>query len=164
MAKKIKSACKKTGKKLIKFWSAILSFLLGFMGIQSLISCLYGIVEYGMPYAEFTVSGKVRSISTEDSIPGIRVSAIGEIEMMDYAEHYTDVNGEYSITFITIGAVDTDVTMSFEDIDGTVNGSYNDKDVVVTITEEDFIDDTPDNDWDDGSGSRTLNVDLDPST
>ncbi|MBN2444417.1 MAG: radical SAM-associated putative lipoprotein [Spirochaetales bacterium] len=159
MAKKIKSTCKKTGRKLLKLWSAILTFFFGISGM----SCLYGVVmEYGMPYATFTVSGKVTSADPGTPIPGIKVSATGDNGFLETEENYTDESGDYSILFSTLGAVTMDVTMHFEDIDGTLNGSYTDEDVLVHITESDFIDTTPDNDWDDGEGTATLDVDLDP--
>lgn len=158
MARKIKSACKKAGKKLLKLWGAILAFFPGMVGMNCPV---YG-VEYGMPYAEFNIIGKVKSSSTLVNIPGIKVSALDE-NLNVMSDGYSDTSGDYSVTFTTFGAEDMDVTMRFEDVDGVENGSYNDKDIVVTINEEDYIDDTPDDPWDEGYGSKTVDVELDPS-
>lgn len=167
MARKIKSACKKTGKRLLKLWGAILAFFLGITGMNCPlygIAPLYGVPEYGMPYAEFNINGKVKSSSTQVTIPGIKVSALDENLNILNETAYTGVNGDYSVTFTTPGAVDMAVIMRFEDVDGIENGSYNNKDVDVTINQDDYVDDTPVDDWDDGYGSKTVDVDLDPST
>jgi putative lipoprotein (rSAM/lipoprotein system) len=161
MAKKIKSACKKTHKRLLKVWGMILAF---FLGLSSQFSCLYGMVmEYGMPYAKFTINGKVKKAGTDDAIPGILVSFQETSGIYYTIQPYTDVNGDYTIWFESTGEIAADVTLLFQDVDGTENGSYEDKEVVVSITPDDFIDTTPDDSWDDGEGTRTVDVDLTPS-
>jgi putative lipoprotein (rSAM/lipoprotein system) len=160
MAKKIKSACKKTHKKLLKLWGMILAF---FLGISGQFTCLYGvIVEYGMPYAKFTINGKVQVINTGQAIPGILVS-FQETSEINYAtQSYTDGNGDYTIWFESTGAVDADLTLVFEDVDEAANGSYADKEVIVSITPDNYVDTTPGDDWDDGEGTRTVDVELSP--
>ena len=134
MAKKIKSACKKTHKTLLKLWGIILAFFLGVSGTQ--FSCLYGMpMEYGMPYAKFTISGKVSDSITHEGIQGILVS-FEENSSINYTfQPVTDGDGDYSIWFESVGAISIDLTMIFED----VNGSYTDKEVFVSITPDDYI-------------------------
>ncbi|MBN2532324.1 MAG: radical SAM-associated putative lipoprotein [Spirochaetales bacterium] len=159
MARKIKSVCGKAGKRILKLWSTIFAFFLGLTGMNC--PPLYGAPEYGMPYAEFTVKGKVTS-NEVIPIPGIKVTAL-DVYVLSETACYTGTGGDYSVTFTTMGAVDMDVTMRFEDVDEAEKGSFTDRDVIVHISKGDFIDDTPGDDWDDGYGSTTEDVQLEPS-
>jgi hypothetical protein len=87
---------------------------------------------YGPPPSEVPSRGIVKSAHTEYPIMGIRVSSSGDRD-------FTDSNGNYRLL-----VADQIQTVLFEDIDGPLNGEFQDKEVR----------------WDPSDGP--LNVSLDP--
>lgn len=120
-------------KKLKCSWKKFLALVAGFLGIGSLVSC------YGMPIPvdledEYfgTVTGDIDGI--EQPIPGILVEN-------RYVNVITDENGQYRINSNPL------LSLSFTDIDGEENGSFDSKYIRI---------EDPDN--------HEINVHLDPKS
>lgn len=97
----------------INLYNKVLS-LLGFAAATACEPGTIGItipgrVEYGCPYMDFVVSGKVVN-KQSDPIPGIKVSSCGN-------STFTDRDGAFSIS-----GQDMSPQLFFEDIDGQENG------------------------------------------
>lgn len=124
--------------------------LLSFLGFASAVACR---VEYGSPYAIFTVSGKVTDTGGTP-IPGIEVSAFGFSETSD-----TGIDGTF--TFGGEGDVfEPYVTMVFTDRDGDGNGGnfgVTEEIVPLTKTREPGKGDSR---WFQGEYGATVNIVL----
>lgn len=101
---------------LRKIFSTVSKFLL--VSVFGLSSCI-GAVEYGSPYAEYELKGRV---TDEDSnpIPGIKVSL--EHPSSIYEADTTDVSGEFEFNKERIFPPDDRMKVFFQDIDGPENG------------------------------------------
>ncbi len=89
---------------------------------------------YGMPQdmdSDVLIEGRVKSLSTGLPIPGIKISVGG------YQYELSDNNGNFS--FYTMAA--NTYMLKFEDTDLLQNGSYKDKDTVLTdIADQVYLD------------------------
>ncbi len=136
-----------------RFWilsNALISAILALIGFSS---CSETLDEYGTPSADFKVMGNVSSKSNQQSIPGIRV-------VMNRDTVHTGADGNYVI--IDKGAFPTNQTyeISFEDIDGTLNGSFMKYDTIVEFEDPQF---SGGNDsWYDGETAQTMNIQMEP--
>lgn len=81
-------------------------------------------VEYGCPYATFSVKGKVTN-ETGAPIPEIRVT------LDRYHDQFTDTDGRFAFVNHDIPFVPE--TLRAEDVDGPENGSYRSAEVPVTF-------------------------------
>ena len=102
-------------------------------------------VEYGTPYAKYTVIGSVADEATGKPIAGIRVGYYPEVWDDDAfgpePEHYgggsnayvkTNTNGRFKLTS-TIVLAPNIIPVYIEDIDGEENGSFRSKMVEVNF-------------------------------
>lgn len=125
--------------------------LLGVFGIGTAAACGLGRVEYGTPYATFTVSGKVTD-AAQNPVPGIVVTAVDKS-----ASGQTASDGSFYLT----GRSDYDfehVQIAFSDIDGEENGGQ-----FGTVTQEVLLTKTGEPDKDDSSwysGEYSGSVDV----
>jgi putative lipoprotein (rSAM/lipoprotein system) len=95
------------------------------------------VVMYGMPQADFKIAGSVRSTATSQPVAGIRVSLSDTLDASTpYPEVLTDATGRYSITFSDYRGSFT-VRLQATDVDGSQNGSYQDRDTLLTISDSD---------------------------
>lgn len=89
---------------------------------------------YGMPQDienDVYIQGQVKSLTSGLPIPGIKIS-VG-----DYQYELTDNEGKFS--FYT--SVNDSYILKFEDIDSLQNGSYMDKDTILTdIADQVYLD------------------------
>ncbi len=81
---------------------------------------------YGTPQdfePDFRIEGQVKSKSTGLPIEGIKVSIV------DYMQYeFTNDKGEFSIYTV----INNDMRISFEDLDSTNNGSFLNRDTLLT--------------------------------
>lgn len=135
-------------KKVNKLFRKTIISLFNFLGAIGLTSCIeiaygmiapeYGVVEYGMPPNYRSVQGTVRGPDTDgdgigEPIPGIQYSYNG---MTFETLPVTDEDGRY---YVDLWDEEESVTISFKDIDGEANGSFEDRDVTVSFDEENYV-------------------------
>lgn len=77
-------------------------------------------VEYGSPYADFEVKGKVEDALRSLPLQGIRISATDESGEMTYASATTDPEGRFELLWSDFPS--ETATLRAEDIDGPDNG------------------------------------------
>lgn len=151
---------KKIKMGLIKRYNSLIGFLLAALGFGSI--SLTGcdspvdpdpVAEYGVPYAIFKVKGKVTSETV--GIPNIKVKMGSDSFFFDST--YTDANGEYEISQGTFPS-DQAFDMSFEDIDGAQNGSFQALDTIVEFVDPQFTGGS--GNWDSGETETIFNVEL----
>ena len=101
----------------------IIKFLLICLGFKSLTACDVeiwdGTAEYGTPYAEYEVKGRV-SDAEGTPIQGIRVS-MGVEDYMDSVA-VTDADGRFHVIHGTFPFRDNTFDIQFTDIDGEAGG------------------------------------------
>jgi putative lipoprotein (rSAM/lipoprotein system) len=89
---------------------------------------LYGapVPAYGMPYAEYTLSGTVVDSTTNDTISGISLSFDGK----------TATSGTDGVWSLNVSGFycDQNCTLTIQDTDGTTNGSYTDTTLALAPT------------------------------
>jgi putative lipoprotein (rSAM/lipoprotein system) len=151
---------KKIKMGLIKRYNSLIGFLLAALGFGSI--SLTGcdspvdpdpVAEHGVPYAIFKVKGKVTSEA--EGIPNIKVKMGSDSFFFDST--YTDANGEYEISQGTFPS-DQAFDMSFEDIDGAQNGSFQALDTIVEFVDPQFTGGS--GNWDSGETETIFNVEL----
>ncbi len=134
-----------------KKYSIAVAAVLGIFGF-SFHSC----VEYGCPYASFSISGRVTAAESGEAIEGIQVIREGRYSYENDTV-YTDVNGMYHIS----GGYDfvDSMNVAFIDIDGLENGGeFSSKTELIRFQSGDFK--GGDGDWDHGKAIKELNVNL----
>jgi len=117
-------------KKVVKFYRWILA-LMGLGTVSTGCETLRGIIDpvvcmYGMPYMEYEVSGNV-SDKGGKSIPGIEVINDNDFDARDT----TDVDGNFYLKGSEFPK--EKISVSFRDIDSTLNGSFSDKTIEVSL-------------------------------
>ena len=116
----------------------LLLSLLGFTAA----GCEEARVEYGSPYATYTLKGKVTDVDGR-VIPGIRVDAIGR--------SYTDEEGTFCCTGEGMSGIPHTIEVHLGDVDGTDNGGlFADKYLPVTFEEADRVEEASGG-WYDGA-------------
>lgn len=111
-------------------WISLLLSLLGFAAA----GCEEARVEYGSPYATYTLKGKVTDMNGK-AISGIRVDAAGR--------SYTDEEGTFSCTGDGMYGIPHTIEVHLQDVDGTDNGGlFADKHLSVTFQETDRVEGT----------------------
>ena len=118
--------------KIITVMGKIIKFLLICLGFKSLTACdveiWNGTVEYGTPYAEYEVKGRV-------PIQGIRVS-MGESQS-SYLDSVavTDAEGRFHVIHGTFPFRDNTFDIQFTDIDGEAGGGLFEEQTVTVQAE-----------------------------
>ncbi len=135
--------------KIITVMGKIIKFLLICLGFKSLTACdveiWNGTVEYGTPYAEYEVKGRV-SDAEGTPISGIRVS-MGESQSsyMDSVA-VTDAEGRFHVIHGTFPFRDNTFDIQFTDIDGEAGGGLFEE---QTVTDQAEVVEEGDG-WDEG--------------
>jgi putative lipoprotein (rSAM/lipoprotein system) len=73
--------------------------------------------EYGVPYGDYDLSGKIVSKTTEQPIKNIKI-------VMDGDSTYSDSNGNFEILSRVMEVSVQYLSVEFTDIDSTQNGSF----------------------------------------
>ena len=141
-------------KKVHKGINKLLAFFLSVLGIGgacSMNSCMYGspAMEYGTPFATFIIDGNVTDENSED-ILGIKV-------VMEYDTTLTDSQGKFQ-TKTNAWPDNQDFTLQLKDIDGELNGSYEDLDTVIQFTDPIF--EGGEGGWYDGEVKKEVDIIL----
>lgn len=138
--------------KMRNFFSKILATILAFLGFSSCAETVIGghhdsdvVCMYGVPNAEFRISGKVTDESQKQPIEDVQVS-IGRYED-DFVKTYTDEKGEYSI-------VENGFPLDSISVEATdINGIYESQSVKIKVEYK-----GGDNAW--NRGTATAKVDF----
>lgn len=143
---------KKVKIKFFKTYNAIIAGLIGLLGFSSCDKIGGGdpVVEYGTPSAKFIVNGKVIASDSKEGIENIRVVIPGDTTK-------TDSEGKYQI-HVNGFPEDQKFNIEFQDIDGALNGDFQNLDTVVEFKDPDFTD--GDGHWYKGESSKELNIEL----
>ena len=111
--------------KIITVMGKVIKFLLICLGFKSLTACdveiWNGTAEYGTPYAEYEVKGRV-SDAEGAPVQGIRVS-MGESQSSQLdSVAVTDAEGRFHVIHGTFPFRDNTFDIQFTDIDGEAGG------------------------------------------
>ena len=129
--------------------SALFSVIITLLGYQMAYSQED---EYGIPSAEFIISGKVTDSITHKPISGIKVTVSSD-------QAYTDAKGGYRVALHSYRGWDSVYLIQFHDVDSTQNGSYFDLSTQVSTLEK--VNDTHPQ-YPDGDIQKVFNVALKP--
>ena len=132
---------------ILKKQNIILTFIVAFFGLIPA-----GCMEYGSPTATYILKGTVRSSNSNQGIENIKVSHYGTAV-------FTDISGSFSISFPSEGDGKI-LEYKFQDIDTTTNGSFKDKDTLVSFEDVSFT--GGHGKWDKGTGEKIVEILLDP--
>jgi putative lipoprotein (rSAM/lipoprotein system) len=132
---------------VIRNHNKILTLLMAFAGLLPVIAC-----EYGSPSATYVLKGNVKSSSSNQPIQNIMVKHYGTGAL-------TNVQGDFSLTFTSDGDGKI-IKYSFLDIDTASNGSFKDKDTVISFENVVFTEGK--DKWDEGTGEQNVEIKLDP--
>lgn len=151
----MKNKFKMLFKNFIKLENSLLILLMAFLGIST--SCEKSNespAEYGTPHANFIVNGKVVASSTNEAIKDIQV-------IMQRDTTYTNDKGEYSVKMEGFPNENTYI-LEIKDIDGEQNGSFEEKDITVDFSDEEF--NNGDGKWYKGEKEKSVDVSLNNKT
>lgn len=151
---------------LLKKFNTLLGLLLAILGFS--VSCdPITQVEYGTPSADFKIIGKIESVATNNAIEGIQVTMKRKVETSDSTAQLIGVdsilsvaNGTYEL--IEYGGFPDDKIyyINVHDIDGDLNGSYQEMDTTIEFIDPSYS--GGDGNWDKGLASKELNIKLKP--
>lgn len=135
-------------KIVLNKYNLFIAFILSMLGFAT--SCEKGPnAEYGVPSATFKVLGTVTNESNQP-IEGIRV-------ILNSDSTLTDASGNYLVG-ITEFPGDKSLNVIFKDIDGTINGSYLQKDSTVSFVDNQY--ENGSGSWYSGEVSKTVDIKL----
>ena len=118
---------------------------------------LYGVPDYGMPWAQYRVNGTVRAKATQQAIPGIEVM-LGDTGALEFIADTGDSLGRYGFYFSARPSPATWQLIA-SDIDADSNGRFTPKDTIISIPESTLT--GGDGEWYQGSAEKTVDIDLD---
>lgn len=134
-------------KKILRVQNLIITGILFMMGF--IASCVR--MEYGMPHADFIVTGKIKSAETNQEIRNIEVKIHGNTVK-------SDEYGNYEISVLGMSADNQTFDISYTDIDGTENGEYQNLDTLVQFDNPEFT--GGDGDWYEGETTTEFDIKL----
>jgi putative lipoprotein (rSAM/lipoprotein system) len=145
----VKRIFRKTTFRFLKLLSLAISALLG-------VLCNFGGAMYGMPNAEYKISGTVKDAEQSLPVKGLSVSIRDTMNTSGTIDSTkTDSLGKYSMQFSGAPWRNT-WDLKVEDIDSIENGSFTPKDTVISIPESDLQE--PNGDWYKGHGEKTVDL------
>ena len=129
--------------KMVTLYSKILSVLLAVLGFSACQQAdeygpPYVVAEYGCPYAQVKVSGKVVDKDSKKPISGIGVILDDEDNYYRNDTVFTDDSGVFNFNIGTIGAEPKTLNIVFQDMDGELNGEYISKEEIVKVETTDY--------------------------
>ncbi len=117
---------------------------------------------YGMPMADYKISGTVKSSATQLPVKGLNVFAADTLPSSYTRDtSITDSNGAYSLEFSSYPDENNPIKVTITDVDGASNGSFSPKDTIVSIPSTDLKD--PNGTWDKGHAEKTVDIKVDPT-
>lgn len=125
------------------------------------IAPMYGIAEYGMPYATFSIKGKIRAEGSDVAIPNIKVSVTDTSTKQIIDSAITQSDGSFSMTFTQSLEISNTWIFDARDVDGDQNGSFANKDTLITIPQDSL---TGGSGFFEGTGSADIELFLKNST
>ena len=139
--------------KFLKTYNLMLAGLLALLGFASACESIIPepIVEYGTPSAKFIVNGKIESEDSNTPIENIRVVMQGDTVM-------SDSEGKYQVTDKWGFPGDQTYKIEFRDIDGNLNGAYEDLDTNVEFKNPQYT--GGDGKWYSGETATEFNIKL----
>jgi putative lipoprotein (rSAM/lipoprotein system) len=158
MSMSISRICRKTTFRFLKLLSLSISAVLGVF--CNFGGCVYGPApEYGMPHADYRISGTVLSSDLNLPIEGISVTIRDTLDASGAMDSTgTDSLGRYVLQFSEAPWRNT-WRLKAEDTDSFENGTYISKDTVISIPESDLQDGS--GSWYEGHGEKTVDFQLD---
>lgn len=149
---------KKGNKKMALIMNRIMMSVMALLGFNSCggdsqdeISC-----EYGSPYATYEIKGTVTN-EVGEAIADIKIQALSEEGTHPLFEPtLTNSQGNFTISGNTFPVAALNV--SAIDIDGEKNGNYETKDNLITITEDDRIENGKE--WYSGKFSKEIAIKM----
>jgi|WetSurMetagenome_2_1015567.scaffolds.fasta_scaffold04603_7 putative lipoprotein (rSAM/lipoprotein system) len=116
------------------------------------------IPTYGMPYADYQISGTVLSADQDAPVKGLSVSLRDTLNASAITDSgVTDSLGRYSLQFSGAPWENTWV-LKVRDVDSIENGSFRAKDTVISIPESDLRE--PSGNWYEGHGEKIVDVKI----
>ncbi len=143
----ISNTIKKIKKSILKKKNILWTFIITFLGLMP-----SGCMEYGSPSATFILNGTVKSSYDQQPIPNIKVTHYS-------SGTFTDNSGYFSLTFMNDGDGKL-LNYSFQDVDTASNGSFKNKDTIISFEDVTFTGGS--GKWDKGTGTKTVDIFLDP--
>ena len=116
-------------------------------------------VAYGTPSAYYIIKGNVVSAKDNSPVKGIRVVAKTADLWIKVDTVKTDASGNYSAK---ISAFETklQVNLSYSDVDGLENGTFQPLDSLVSFTNAKFT--GGDGNWNQGTAEAIVNIKMKP--
>jgi len=140
--------------KLLKSFNRVIALLLSIIGVGTACTsgCEYGspAEEYGVPRADFKVTGTVTASTKKLPLQGIQVA-------MEFDTAFTDQNGNYMVMTSSFPE-SAFFIVKFRDVDGEVHGSYLGLDTLVVFENPTFT--GGNGNWYQGEANAILNVEL----
>jgi putative lipoprotein (rSAM/lipoprotein system) len=128
----MKATCHRTLFCIARAVSLLISSILGiFFGCENTVE-----VEYGMPHADFKVSGMVQSSDTHQPVKGISILLRDTLWTIEAVRDTTatDSLGKYSFSFMGMSSAGQNTwILQALDIDSGENGSFLPKDTIFSI-------------------------------
>jgi len=126
-----------TKRSFLKKWSMLIGCAIGILGGSSCqdqsknddYSVMYG------PPINYCISGTVKSSDSNKPIPDIRLAPD---KLGSESLSFSDGNYSIILDLDKSNPKDQTITLKVEDIDGSVNGSYAEKSVIVDIKATDY--------------------------
>jgi len=149
--------------KALRNYNLIITTLMAMLGFATACDDIIDPkMEYGTPSADFIVKGKVTSKSTGEVVPYVKVVMRADTTPINDVYHFgcdsvmTDANGNYE-TIINDFPGEAVFKLHVEDVDGSVNGSYQSFDTTFTFTDPQY---TGGDGWYEGKTTQELNIEL----
>lgn len=132
----------------------MLTGLLGFLGF-TVSSCDPNTDEYGSPYADYSIKGKVTDTENQP-IEGIQVTVTDSSYYEPVTDTLrTDAAGDFLYDRRGLGRV---ASVKAEDVDGEKNGAFQSDSVTVTFSNDDYK--GGDNNWYKGKAEKRADMQL----
>lgn len=153
---------KNTKLNTMRFLSYLISTVL-----STLFGCNIGpsstLAGYGMPHANFKISGTVKSALSSEPVNGISVLIYENNDTLHVKDStLTDSYGYYSFDFSDFPTSEYKWKLCAKDIDGIENGIFSQKDTSVTIFSSELS--GGDGSWNEGSAEKTIDLDLEDNS
>lgn len=156
-------------KSFFRMFNLFLASLLALFGFNN---CNNGVVEYGVPNADYTIKGTVVNKADTKPIKGIRIGfsrAYPEPILMygvmpqpyrSIKADTTDTSGTYKLSDnFSVGEIQDNILPVYvQDIDGTENGEFND--TIITVDYENVKKTGKSTNWYEGEYSVDVKVEL----
>jgi putative lipoprotein (rSAM/lipoprotein system) len=140
----------KLTNSLLKQYNSFLFVLIGLLGFSfACTKTKEQPVEYGSPSADFIVNGVIENQASQP-VPNIKIVA-------RWDSTYTAVDGKFSLKN-KVYPTDQNFLVKLSDIDGTINGNFQNKDTTIAFTNNTFT--NGDGHWYSGKVEKSVVIKL----